>query len=73
MVSCQPRASSPWPKILTNFSVKYWTNTPAVKAPMKRIEEMEVRSTEFGVITPISAVYGMFTAVYRNISKLYVT
>ncbi len=36
---------------------------------MKRSEESAVRSIEFGVITPIRAVYGMFTAVYRNISR----
>jgi len=36
---------------------------PAVKAPMKRIEEIEVRSIELGEITPISAEYGMFTKV----------
>jgi len=33
--------------------VKYWMKVPAVKAPMKRIEEIDVRSFEFDVMTPI--------------------
>src|SRR5262245_31092643 len=59
----QPTASFPFPKYLTSQIVEPWTTSPPANAATKRNDEISVRSSEFGVITPMSAEYGTLTIV----------
>ena len=70
MVSCQPRAASPWPSHGTSFLVNQTTTRPAVKAPAKRNDDKLVRSRESAVMTPMRAEYGMLIAVNASIMNV---
>jgi len=55
MAHCHPTAALPCPNHATILRTEYWTSKVARKAAKNRKDDRTVRSSEFGVITPISA------------------